>query len=217
MRVRREFQRVIPASLLSNARRTHLRPWLRAHERAELRSRPDTASGFRLEITRILVALVLGSAWIPMNLAAAHGEEQGPEPLGEPPAEAASSGEVISVFEGISEAAESTVAGGFLKFFELGPKIRDVLAAHNKGDDATAVATGVGTVTEYGLALYLVEFLGVSELFMVELQPTIEWASQIGQAVAGTMGVTKVSEFSGELVEKTTHHSLAAEPHPETH
>ncbi len=130
----------------------------------------------------------------------------------EHPGEAAP-GEVVSVFESISEAAESTIAGGFLKFFELAPKVRSVLVAHNKGDDATAVATSVGTVTEYGLALYLIDVLGFAELFMVELQPTIEWVGQIGQAVTGTVGVTKFSEFSGDVVEKTTHHTLASEPH----
>ena len=217
---------MIDTSSVSGCDRSPERPRERSHGLG--RARPPPESGFnaltlkrddmfRLRTTRILAGLLLGLAGVPISLAAAHDEERGIEHPSEPSAETASSGEVISVFEGISEAAESTVAGGFLKFFELGPKIRDVLAAHNKGDDATAVATGVGTVTEYGLALYLVEFLGVSELFMVELQPTIEWASQIGQAVAGTMGVTKISEFSGALVEKTTHHSLASQPHQETH
>lgn len=150
---------------------------------------------------------------------AAGGEDEHHHGQGKPvehPGEAAP-GEVVSVFEAMSEAAESTIAGGFLKFFELAPKVRSVMAAHNKGDDATAVATGIGTVTEYGVALYLIEALGFAELFMVELQPTIEWLSQVGQAVTGTVGVTKFSEFSGEVVEKTTHHSLATEHHESHH
>jgi hypothetical protein len=111
--------------------------------------------------------------------------------------------------EMVAESAESTIAGGFFKFFELAPKVRDILAAHNHGDHATAWATGLGTVTEYGLALYLLEALGIAELFMVELNWNVDWLPQLGQAVAGTVGVTKVSEFSGEVVEKTTHQSLA--------
>ena len=157
-------------------------------------------------IRLLVVAACVLLPWAPAALAA--GSEGG----GAGEAGEAAPGEVVSVFEEMTEAAESTIAGGFLKFFELAPKVRGVLTAHNHGDDATAVANGVGIVTEYGLALYLIEALGFAELFMAELQPTIEWASQIGHAVAGTVGVTKFSEFSGDVVEKTAHHTLASEP-----
>ncbi len=136
-------------------------------------------------------------------------------------AEGVAPGQVVSVFENIAEAAESTVAGGLFKFLELGPKLRDILVAHNQGDDATAVANSIGTFTEYGLAVFLFESLGIAELFMIDLKPGFDWmmqiAMQLGQGVVGTLGVTKVSEFSGEVVEKTTHQSLTGGHHDSGH
>jgi hypothetical protein len=167
---------------------------------------------WRTLIPTLAVTVSLSLPWMSAAFAADR-EDEGHhhgKAVPEPP-EDVSPGSVVSVFEEVSEAAESTIAGGFLKFFELAPKVRNILAAHNKGDDATAVAAGIGTITEYGLAIYLIEALGFAELFTAEWQPTIEWAGQIGQAIGGTVGVTKFSEFSGDMVEKTTHHSLASE------
>ena len=142
--------------------------------------------------------------------------ETSSEPEGEAESNGVSSGQVVSIFENMAEAAESTAAGGLFKFLELGPKIHNILIDYNKGDSTAAMASSIGTVTEYGLAVMLFEYFGIAELFAADFSLNLEWLPQVVQGIGGTMGITKASEFSGEFVEKSAHHSLSGD-HESTH
>ncbi|MEI8393832.1 MAG: hypothetical protein WCF85_03785 [Rhodospirillaceae bacterium] len=140
--------------------------------------------------------------------AAAHGGGHGGEAEETAP-------ETFVVLDLFSEALEASVAGIGIKIAELKPKVEHVNELYNNGEHHKALAKTLGISTELVLLGFLIETLGVGELFVSALSFSGNWIFQLAQSTAGILASTKVALFAGEKVEEATEEKYEHDIHAE--